>query len=85
MAMNPVLEAESQDARLNDDLIVGKIVEMGCACAPDLAGQIGGGVKAKDLVQPLESLVKRGILRRNQDTSGTREYNEYQTVYELVR
>jgi hypothetical protein len=84
MAMNPVLEAESQDVRLND-LIVSKIVEMGCACAPDLAGQIGGGMKARDLVQPLESLVKRGILRHKQDPSDTREYNEYQTVYELAR
>lgn len=84
MATNPVLEVENQAVKL-DDLIVRKIVEMGCACAPDLAGQIGSGVKARDLVQPLEALVKRGILRHKKDKSDTREYNEYQTVYELAR
>jgi len=83
MITNPVLEAENQDVRLND-LIVSKIVEMGCACATDLAGQIGGGKKAKDLIQPLESLVKRGVLRHKKDESDPREYNEYQTIYELA-
>lgn len=73
-----------QDRQL-DDLIVSKIVEMGCACAPDLAGQIGGGTAAKDLIGTLESLVARGVLRRKVDKDDPRKYNEYQAVYELAR
>ncbi len=72
------------DQRL-EDLIVSKIVEMGCACPTDLAGQIGRGTKPSDLVAPLNALVDSGVLRRKKDANDTRAYNEYQTVYELAR
>ncbi|MDQ3817434.1 MAG: hypothetical protein M3362_07055 [Acidobacteriota bacterium] len=77
-----------KDQEVNDelkDLIVSKIVEMGCACTTDLAGQIGNGVKPNDLLPALDSLVKNGILRRKEDKNDPRKYNEYQTVYELAR
>jgi hypothetical protein len=69
-----------------NDLVVNKIVELGCACPPDLAGQIGAGVKADDLIPVLKSLVDKGILRRKEkDPDDEREYKgEYQTVYELA-
>ncbi len=86
MAVEEVVEtAERQGNRQLEDLIVSKIVQMGCACSTDLAGQIGGGTKPQDLVGTLNSLVTRGILRRKNDNTDTREYNEYQTVYELAR
>lgn len=84
MAANSVLEAKDQGTQL-DDLLVGKIVELGCACPTDLAGQLGGGRSAKDLIGPLDALVNRGILRYKNDKSDTRHYNEYQRVYELAR
>lgn len=66
------------------DLIVSKIVAMGCACSTDLATQIGGGMKPGDLIDPLESLVKAGVLRHKQDPTDPRRYTEReQTVYEL--
>jgi hypothetical protein len=86
MNSNAGLLAESQevDSQLKDQ-IVSKIVEMGCACPTDLAGQIGGGKKADDLLSALDSLVKSGILKRKVDKNDPREYNQYQTVYELAR
>jgi Asp/Glu/hydantoin racemase len=74
-----------KDDRQLEDQIVSKVVQLGCACLTDLAGQIGRGTKPSDLVDPVNSLVNRGILRRKIDKSDTREYNEYQTVYELAR
>lgn len=69
-----------------EDLIVSKIVEMGCSCAFDLAGQLGEGVKANDLIAVLESLVEKGILRRKKSgADDPRMYGAYQTVYELAR
>jgi hypothetical protein len=68
------------------DLVVNKIRELGCACPPDLAGQIGAGVRADDLIPVLKSLVDKGVLRRkDKETDDEREYKgEYQTVYELA-
>ena len=73
------------DTKQLEDLIVSKVVQLGCTCATDLAGQIGGGVKPSDLVGPLNSLVNRGILRLKKGKDDPREYSEYQTVYELAR
>jgi competence protein ComGC len=58
--------------------------DLGCACAPDLAGQIGQGMKADDLIPVLESLVEDGVLRHKQrEPDDNREYNgKYQIVYE---
>jgi DNA-binding HxlR family transcriptional regulator len=86
MAVEEAVEVtERIDERQLPDLIVSKIVQLGCACTTDLAGQIGGGVKPKDLVATLNSLVEGGILRRKIDKDDPREYNEYQAVYELAR
>jgi hypothetical protein len=69
-----------------DDKIVGKIVKMGCACATDLATQLGSGAKAKDLIEPLEDLVRRRVLRHKVDKNDPRAYvAPEQTVYELAR
>jgi hypothetical protein len=76
---------ERTDERQMKDKIVREIVQLGCACATDLAGQIGGGTKPSDLIGPLDSLVDSGILRRKKDKDDPREYGEYQTVYELAR
>jgi hypothetical protein len=65
--------------------IVSKIIEMGCACPTNLASEIGHGKKAADLIEPLESLVKSGVLRHRQDKKDPRQYNEHQIVYELSR
>jgi hypothetical protein len=68
------------------DTIVSKIVKMGRACANDLAGQIGNGVRPQDLVPELDSLEKSGVIRRSEkDKDDPRIYNEHQTVYELTR
>ena len=67
------------------DRLVGKIVKMGCACATDLATQLGEGYKAADLVTPLESLVQAGILRHKHDPTDQRQYKTEQTVYELAK
>lgn len=86
MALEEVVEtAERKDKRQLEDLIVSKIVQMGCACPTDLAGQIGRGMKPKDLVPTLNSLVDSGILRRAVAEDDPRDYNEDQTVYELAR
>ena len=70
---------------VSDDEIVSKIVNMGCACATDLVTQLGSGLRATDLVQPLEDLVKRGVLRRKIDKSDPRTYSiPEQTIYELA-
>lgn len=69
-----------------ENLIVSKIVMLGCCCAFDLAGQIGGGIRPRDLIAVLESLVGRGILRRKwTEADDPRMYGPYQTVYELAR
>lgn len=86
MAVEEAVETtERRDERQLQDLVVSKIVQLGCACTTDLAGQIGGGIKPKDLVATLNSLVERGVLRPKVDKDDPREYNEYQTVYELAR
>jgi hypothetical protein len=83
MASNAVIEREN--GNLNDE-IVSTLVSIGCACPTDLAAQIGHGIRADDLMDPLESLVKRGILRHKVDPSDPRKYTDrYQTVYELAR
>lgn len=74
--------------RLNEqelrDLIAEKIVDLGCACAPDLAGQIGLGVTADDLLPILESLVDEGVLcHKKKDPRDPRDYKPpYQTRYQ---
>lgn len=73
--------------RLNEqelrDLIAEKIVDLGCACAPDLAGQIGFGVTADDLLPILEALTDEGVLRHKEnDPRDPRVYQApYQTRY----
>lgn len=75
---------EEADLELKD-VLVNTIRDLGCACPPDLAGQIGTGVKADELIPVLESLVEKGILRhKEQEPDDDREYKgPYQTVYEL--
>jgi hypothetical protein len=83
MATNAVMKEAGHNLK---DEIVEKVVRMGCACPTDLAAQIGHGVKADDLLDPLESLVKMGVLRHKIDPSDPRKYSsQYQTVYELAR
>ena len=66
--------------------IVSKIVGLGSACATDLATQIGRGITAKELVDPLEDLVRSGVLRHKTDTGDPRKYSSpEQTAYELAR
>ena len=68
------------------DTIVSKIVEKGGVCATDLAGLIGTGTRPQDLLPALESLVSRGVIRvREKAKNDPREYNKFQTVYELAR
>jgi hypothetical protein len=84
MASNAVMEHLENQA-LKDE-IVSKVVKLGCACPTDLATQIGKGVRAEDLLAPLESLVQTGVLRHKVDPSDPRKYvSQYQTVYELAR
>ena len=68
------------------DLVFRKIWESGCACAPDLAGQIGGGKTADELIPILDSLVVSGLLRHKaKDPDDPRDYQgKYQVVYEPV-
>lgn len=85
MATNALQETDEQERELEDQ-IAGKIVKMGCACATDLATQIGGGRTAKELAERLEGMVKKGILRHKEDKKDSRSYDgEYQIVYELDR
>lgn len=69
------------------DLVESKMRQVGCACAPDLAGQIGAGIRADDLIPVLESLVESGVLRhKEQEPDDDREYKgKYQVVYELAK
>jgi hypothetical protein len=85
MAVEELLETTQPTNALQlKDQLVSKIVKLGCACATDLAGEIGGRIKPKDLVEPLNSLVDSGVLRRKKDKDDPREYNECQIVYELA-
>jgi hypothetical protein len=86
MASNVQIVKDMQIQQLRD-LLVSKVVDLGCACAPDLAGQIGSGIKPVDLIPVLEDLVKDGVLRHmKRDPRDRRDYAEpYQTVYELAR
>lgn len=68
------------------DLVVRNVVKLGSVCAPDLAGHIGSGLRADELIPVLESLVGDGVLRHKKDPRDPRDYKEpYQVVYELVR
>ncbi|HZG53466.1 MAG TPA: hypothetical protein VEZ40_15145 [Pyrinomonadaceae bacterium] len=66
--------------------IVRKIVKLGCACAPDLAGEIGIGKRADDLIPTLHALVDEGVLRRraHDPNDHHKSDDEYQIVYELA-
>ena len=77
--------ARNSNRRLDDDTVVSKIVELGCACSTDLAGQIGGGVKPGDLNPVLKSLADRGVLRRRALDKTASEADEDHVVYELAR
>ena len=84
MSTKTAIDVKEESLR---EQIVRKIVKLGCACAPDLAGEIGVGKRADDLIPVLHSLVAEGVLRRRQpDPTDPRKYEgEYQTVYELNR
>ncbi len=65
-------------------LIVRQIFDLGHACAPDLAGQIGSGTTKEQLVPILESLVDEGVLRHVKEPKDHRDYKgPYQVRYEL--
>lgn len=83
MATKTALDVNNPETQ---NLVESKVRQLGCACAPDLAGQIGTGVRADDLIPVLESLVQRGVLRhKERDPDDDREYNgKYQVVYELA-
>lgn len=86
MATNVKMEKEGREQELRD-AIVRTIVSLGGACAPDLAGQLGSGTRAKDLIPVLNSLVEARVLRRRErDPRDHRDYQgPFQTVYELER
>lgn len=79
-------KAETESGQGKRDLVVSHIVRMGSACAPDLAGQMGHGLRADDLIPVLESLVEAGVLQHKKDHRDQREYGKpYQVVYELAK
>ena len=81
MAVNVVLDQRKG----LEDRVVGKIVDLGCACATRLATEFGHGVTADDLLETLESLEARGVLRHKVDSDDPRKYSDrYQTDYELA-
>lgn len=85
-SVDPRKEAVDTEGKRLRELLVRSIVRSGCACAPDLAGQIGEGKSAEDLIPVLNSLVAEGILRvKKNDPGDTRKYNEFQTRYEVAR
>ena len=68
------------------DLVVRKIIDLGCASALHLAVQIGSDTTAEELIPLLESLVQEGILRHSKDSRDPRCYlSPYETIYELAR
>lgn len=68
------------------DLLVRNIVRLGCACAPDLAGQLGEGKTPTELVPVLDALVDEGVLRLKNDPDDPRKYSDpLQKVYEVSR
>lgn len=69
------------------DLLFRKVWESGCACATDLAGQLGGGITAAQLIPILEDLVAQRALRhKKKDPKDSRNYDDkYQVVYEPVK
>jgi len=65
-------------------MVEATVRDLGCACAPDLAGQLGLGLRADDLIPVLESLVENRVLRhKEREPDDNREYDgKYQIVYE---
>jgi flagellar biosynthesis component FlhA len=79
------LQQAITDQQLRDQLLR-QIVEWGHACAPDLAGQIGRGYTAQQLVPVLENLVSEGVLQHMVDTKDERKYEHpLQKRYELAK
>lgn len=81
MATMTAVEANNPELKR---LVEVTVRDLGCACAPDLAGQIGRGTRADDLIPILESLVEKGVLRhKKREPDDDREYKgKYQVVYE---
>jgi hypothetical protein len=74
------------DTIVVDDSVVSALTDKGAARTVNLAGLLGGGTHPQDVLPTLESLLRRGLIRRREQAENhPREYNEYQTVYELDR
>jgi hypothetical protein len=74
------------DTIVSDDSVISVLTDKGAARAVALAGLLGGGTRPQDVLPALESLLRRGLIRpRKKAENEPREYNKYQTVYELDR
>lgn len=84
MGTKTVLSMNRADLRTQ---VLNKIGELGCSCPADLAGEIGGGATADDLIPVVKSLVESGDIRRKEnDLDDHRVYKgDEQTIYELNR
>lgn len=85
MTSNVQVRKEPENQALRD-LMVREIVNLGCACAIDLAGHIESEAKPDDLVPVLNALVEDGVLRKKKDLRDPRQYQEpCQVIYELAK
>ncbi len=67
------------DTSVSDDSVVSVLTDKGAARTVNLAGLLGGGTHPQDVLPALESLLRRGLIRRREQAENhPREYNEYQ-------
>ena len=84
MATNAKSVRRFDDQELRD-LIVRRIVELGCVCAPDLVAHVKAEVDTDDMIRVLEAMVGDGVLQHKHDPKDPRKYTKpYQVVYELA-
>ena len=69
------------DTSVSDDSVVSVLTDKGAARTVNLTGLLGGGTHPQDVLPALESLLRRGLIRRREQAENhPREYNEYRSV-----
>ena len=62
--------------------VVKRLLKVGAACAPDLANEVNVDAGPDELVEALESLQQKGVVR---PVKGTASRGRHQIVYEIAR
>jgi hypothetical protein len=70
------------DMKELQDQVVRRLLKVGAACAPDLANEVEFDAGPDELIEALQALKEKGVVR---PVEGTSDRNKYQVVYELSR